>query len=78
MNLVIAVSERHFEHWCREIGLPTQFVRYIYSPNQLRGLLGRADIDILTLPEWWREKSTSIVDEFNELIEEHWKRRNKL
>jgi hypothetical protein len=77
MILVIAVNENHFKHWCREVGLndhPTS-VKYVFSPEQLRGLIGRPDIEILSLPEWYSTKPPSVITEFNLLIKEHWKRK---
>lgn len=78
MILVIAVSETHFKHWCREVGLNYQdkkSVRYIFSPDQLRGIIGRSDIEILTLPEWYLRRSFDVQEEFDLLINEHKKRK---
>ncbi len=78
MILVIAVNKNHFIHWCREVGLnpnDRSSVRYIYETALLDGLIGRKDVEILTLPEWYREKKRQEIDYFNMLINEHKKRR---
>lgn len=81
MILVIACNPNHFEHWCREIGLNPRdrtSVIYIAEPVQLRGLLGRTDIEIVTLPEWWKYLKPEHEREFTILIEEHKRRRVEL
>jgi hypothetical protein len=78
MILVIAVNQNHYTHWCREVGLnpsDRSSVRYISEPDQLRGLIGRKDIEILTLPSWYVSKSAKTVDAFDLLITEHGNRR---
>lgn len=80
MIIAIAVNAHHYEHWCREHGLDTRdynSVRYASVPDSLRGLIGRSDIEIVTLPEWYRGKSNESISEFDLLIKEHYKRRRQ-
>jgi len=80
MILVMAVNKIHFEHWCREVGLNpnnNNSVRYVFSPNQLRGIIGRVDIEIITLPGWYQQKDESVFSELDALVKEHYKRRTR-
>lgn len=80
MILVIAANQNHFIHWCREVGLnpnDRSSVKYISGPDQLRGIIGMKGYEILTLPEWYRDKKPSVIDEFDILVKEHRKHREE-
>ena len=66
MIAIIAVNENHFRHFCREVGLPIDktVVQYCFCPESLAGLIGSKEVYILTLPEWYKGKTSEQVDKF--------------
>lgn len=76
MLCIIAKNKQHYEHILYMYAIPREQARYIFSPDQLRGLSG-FDTVIMKAPEWWEGKSSELVDEIEMLVDLHNSRRKQ-
>lgn len=69
--LIIAKNERQARWLAAQAMIPKNRWRYISEPDQLRGMVGNENVEIIMMPEWYEGKKSYTLNLFDYILQRH-------